>query len=711
MREARGVSNRVLVVDDDPLIRLLASERLGSEGFEVIEADSGAKGIDAFEEHRPDLVLLDVEMPVVNGFDVCKAIRGNPAGKHVPIVMLTGRDDVESIKQAYETGATDFVMKPIEWLILAHRILYMLRASESFMAVRSQQVRLDEVQQHARLGSWEIDLRSGELTASSALRTLVDFGDRDSAPLEKVLDVVHPEDRQALERESAVAIANRDGFNLEHRIIARDGTERIVHSQARVRTGGFDECLALEGFTQDITERRKTEEQVRVLAFSDSLTGLANRAAFKLHLENAIRRTVRTQGSLGVLYLDLDQFKRVNDTFGHTAGDRLLRIVADMLSGCVRESDVVARSSNREMDVIISRLGGDEFTVMLEGLNESADAGLVAQRVLDALSRSVYVEGHEIRTTASIGIAIWPHDGKDVDSLLRNADSAMYHAKSLGRANYQYYRESLNSHALERMELEANLSRAIENEQLLVHFQPKLELATRRVSGCEALARWAESDRGFVPPSEFVPLAEASGLISSLGKSILLQACRSARAWHGSGHPELHLAVNLSPGQISEERLLETIDGVLRETGLDPRLLEFEVTESALIHDEAQTLAVLEELRDRGCRISLDDFGTGYSSLSSLKRFPVQTLKIDQTFVRGIGCRSEDEAIISAILSMAQDLGIRVVGEGVETEEQLQFLADRRCDEVQGFLLSRALRASEFAAFIDEYNRRTDPKV
>ena len=700
----RADGSRLLVVDDDPLIRLLASERLGTEGFEVVEASGGQEGIDAFHEVRPDLILLDVEMPEVDGFDVCKAIRASASGKHVPILILTGRDDIESIQHAYEFGATDFVSKPLNWVILAHRVRYMLRASDSFLAVRSQQVRLDEVQQYARLVSWEIDLRTGMLSASSALRTLIDLGEEiEFHSVEKLLDVVHPEDRAVLESQSMEAIMNRDGFTLEHRVVARDGTERIVHSQARVRTGERDELLSLEGFTQDITDRHRTEEQVRFLAFNDSLTGLANRAAFKLHLGNAIHRTARARKALGVLYLDLDQFKRVNDTFGHTAGDALLRIVADQLNGAIRDSDLVARNSDGEPGVMISRLGGDEFTILIEGLMDSSDAALVAQRVLDCLSKPVFVEGHEIRITASVGIAIWPHDGGDVESLLRSADSAMYHAKELGRANFQYYRKELNSHALERLELEANLSRAIERDRLFVHFQPKLELATGRISGCEALARWSDTRRGLVSPSAFVPLAESSGLIACLGESVLRQACLGARTLQTRGHPDLKLAVNLSPGQIKDESLVETIELVFSETGFDPALLEFEITESALIHDEEGTLAVLEQLRERGCRISLDDFGTGFSSLSNLKRFPVQTLKIDQSFVGGIGASSEDEAITAAILSMAQNLGIRVVAEGIETEEQLQFLVDHRCDEVQGFLVSRPLELEEFRVFIDSY--------
>jgi diguanylate cyclase (GGDEF)-like protein/PAS domain S-box-containing protein len=695
--------SRLLIVDDDPLIRLLARERLGTNGFEVVEASGGAEGVEVFGELLPDLVLLDVEMPEVDGFDVCKAIRGSDMGRHVPILILTGRDDIESIEHAYQTGATDFVTKPINWLILAHRIRYMLRASESFMAVRSQQVRLDEVQQHALLGSWEVDVRTRSLATSRAFRSLVGLGEEiELLPLERMFDLVHPEDRPGLERKVAEAFANRDGFTLEHRILARGGAERIVHTQARVRTGAHDECLALEGFTQDVTDRRRVEEQVRLLAFSDSLTGLSNRAAFKLHLERAIQRTGRTGRTIGILYLDLDNFKRVNDTLGHTAGDRLLRIVADLLVGRLRESDVVARDSDGKPHALISRLGGDEFTILLEDLSDSSDASLVAERVLEAIARPVFIEGHEIRTTASVGIAIWPQDGADLESLLRNADAAMYHAKELGRANYQYYRRSLNSDALDRLELESDLSRAIQDDRLLLNFQPQLQLARRRISACEALARWPHSCRGLVPPATFIPIAERSGMISALGEWVLRQACTCARAWQEGGHPDLRLAVNVSPSQIMDERLVATIEQVLHETRFDPRLLEFEITESAFLHDASRTLAVFEQLQGLGCQISLDDFGTHYSALTNLKRFAVQSLKIDRSFVSGIGSSREDEAIITAIMAMARSLGIRVVAEGIETEEQLAFLREHQCDEVQGFLISEPLDAEDFGAFLDQ---------
>lgn len=694
--------SRLLIVDDDPVFRMVASERLGTNGFQVVEASGGAEGIEVFGELLPDLVLLDVEMPEVNGFDVCKAIRDSARGRDVPILMLTARDDFESIEHAYETAATDFVTKPINWLILAHRIRYMLRASENLMAIRSQQVRLDEVQQHARLGSWEVDVRTQSLSTSRTFRSLVGLGEEiELLPLERMVDLVHPEDRPALERKVVEAFANRDGFTLEHRVLARGGAERIVHTQARVRTGTHGECLALEGFSQDVTDRRRVEEQIRLLAFSDSLTGLANRAALKLQLERAIQRTGRTGRTIGILFIDLDNFKRVNDTLGHTAGDRLLRIVADLLVGLLRQSDVVARNSHDEPPTV-SRLGGDEFTILLEDLSNSSDASRVAERVLEAIARPILVEGHDIWTTASVGIAIWPQDGPDLESLLRNADAAMYHAKELGRANYQYYRRSLNADALDRLELESDLSRAIQDDRLLLNFQPQLQLARRRISACEALARWPHPCRGLVPPATFIPIAERSGMISALGEWVLRQACTRARAWQEGGHPDLRLAVNVSPIQIKDERLVATIEQVLHETRFDPRLLEFEITESAFLHDASRTLAVFEQLQGLGCQISLDDFGTHYSALTNLKRFAVQSLKIDRSFVSGIGSSREDEAIITSIMAMARSLGIRVVAEGIETEEQLAFLREHHCDEVQGFLISKPLDAEGFGAFLDQ---------
>jgi diguanylate cyclase (GGDEF)-like protein len=694
--------NRLLIVDDDPLIRLLARERLSTDGHEVCDAGSGEEAIELFAELRPDLILLDVEMPGLDGFDVCKAIREHTGGRHVPIVILTGRDDVHSIEHAYEAGATDFMSKPLSWTVLAHRIRYILRASESFLEIRSQQVRLDEVQQYARLGSWEVDLKTGLISMSSAFRTMLGVeGSVESLPVGEVLERVHPDDRPVIQKLTTGALSSRDGFNLEHRIQGGRGEERIVYSQARVCMGEQDECESLEGFTQDITELRETEEQVKLMAFTDGLTGLSNRTAFKLHLESALQRARRTSESVAVLYIDLDNFKRVNDTFGHTAGDALLKIVAEEMKKSVRDTDLIARTAGGIADVMISRLGGDEFTIMLEGLTDPSDAGMVARRLLESLSIPVDVEGHELRVMASIGIALTPDDGQNADSLLRNADLAMYHAKKLGRANFQFYRKALNSDALERLELEASLCHAIENDELDVHFQPKLDPTSGRITGCEALSRWNHPERGEILPEVFIPLAESCGLIAALGNNMLLKACKAVAGWQKLGRPDFTLAVNLSARQIQDPEIVGKIEKVFEETDFDPRFIEFEITESALIHNEEQVRAVLESFRGWGSRICLDDFGTCHSPLTNLKRYPIEVLKIDRSFVAGIGVSKKDEAITSAILAMAHSLDMRVVAEGIETEEQLDFLIEHHCEEIQGFIVSEPLSAEAFEAFLE----------
>lgn len=696
--------SRVLIVDDDPVIRIIAREQLGAAGFDVLEAADGQEGVVVFERERPDLVLLDVEMPGMDGFDVCAAIRATDAGRFAPILILTGRDDVDSIKSAYEVGATDFVSKPLNWVVLEHRIRYILRASESFLTVRTQQTRMDEVQRYARLGSWEIDLETGQIWVSNTLRKMLDFGDEsDHFEAKKLARLVHPDDLAPFRSVFAEAVRDKTGFSLEHRTLDADGSERIMHTQARYREGeGGSETSAIDGFSQDITERRRTEAQVEFLSYSDHLTGLPNRSGLNRQLEGAFLRAQRSGTAAVVLAVGLDQFKRVNDTFGHSAGDSLLKYVADRLTRCIREVDEIAGRADSDSEASLSRFGGDEFIILLEGVSDPADAGRVARRVLGALERPILVEGHEVRITASIGIAAWPGDGGDAESLLRNADSAMYHAKELGRANFQFYREELNADAFVRLELETALRRAIENEELIVHYQPKLHLESGGIIGCEALVRWPNAPDCVGSPEDFIPIAEGCGMITALGDQVLRQACASARGWQERGHADFRLAVNLSPGQLNDVKLIDRIDRILEETGFEPHLLELEITESALIRNEEPALRALDKLRRRGIRISLDDFGTGFSSLSYLKRFPVQSIKIDKSFVFGIGSDDEDEAITAAILSMAKDLALDVVAEGVETQSQLRFLRDRHCDAAQGFLISPPLSAEEFESFLEQ---------
>jgi diguanylate cyclase (GGDEF)-like protein len=428
------------------------------------------------------------------------------------------------------------------------------------------------------------------------------------------------------------------------------------------------------------------------MAQHDALTELPNRMLLHDRIGQAIAQAQRNRGVLALLFIDLDRFKTVNDSLGHPVGDRLLKMVGERLVACTRGSDTIAR------------IGGDEFVVLLGNLEEPEDARHVAQKVLDALSEPVTIDGHELKVTPSVGICAYPHDGEDVETLMRNADTAMYYAKQMGRNNYQFFTQAMNDAAQERLLLENDLRHAIDRSEFTLHFQPLLEVRTGAIRGLEALVRWRHPDRGLVPPSEFIPAAEETGLIGPIGEWVLRQACAQARAWHEAGHPELQVSVNCSAQQFQREGFVDTVGRVLRETGLSAARLDLEITESVIIQHSEEVIARFKRLEDMGVRIAIDDFGIGYSSLSYLKRFAVHQLKIDQSFVRDIHSDPDDAAIVSAIIAIAHSLGLEVVAEGVETPEQLAFLKSLGCDAAQGYYFSKPLPPEEFAELLAGWN-------
>ena len=430
----------------------------------------------------------------------------------------------------------------------------------------------------------------------------------------------------------------------------------------------------------DITERKRAEEQVRNLAYHDTVTGLPNRLLFQDRLALAVAQAHRHHQRLAVLFLDLDRFKIINDSLGHSIGDRLIREVAGRLRTCLREGDTVAR------------LGGDEYTLLLPHVGQAVDAAKVAKKVLDLVRIPFDIDGRELFVTASVGISLYPDDGRDAEALVKNADTAMYRAKDQGRDNYQLYTPAMNATALQRLALESSLRKALAQDELVLHYQPILDVASRRVHGVEALLRWRHSELGLVPPVEFIPLAEVTGLILPMGSWVLRTACAQARAWQDR-HPGLTVAVNLSARQFQEPSLVAQVTDALADTGLEPRCLQLEITESSAMQNAQSAIQTLRELKALGVGLSIDDFGTGYSSLSYLKRFPIDTLKIDQSFIRDIGSDPDDAAIASAIIALAHVLKLKVVAEGVETAGQLEFLTAHGCDRTQGYLFSRPLSA------------------
>lgn len=444
---------------------------------------------------------------------------------------------------------------------------------------------------------------------------------------------------------------------------------------------------------QILTERKQAH--LYHLAHYDALTGLPNRLLFEDRLTQALAQNRRTQKLVALMFLDLDRFKIINDTFGHAVGDLLLKAVADRLSQSVRASDTVAR------------MGGDEFTLIFSGLREPRDAGLIAQLILEEMVKPFLLEGHEVHVSMSIGITLTPLDinideGKNaIEALLKNADTAMYKAKDHGKNNYQFFTPEMNVATIERLLLENDLRKALENDEFILHYQPRIHCADGSVSGMEALIRWRHPTLGLVSPATFIPMAEETGLIGPIGEWVLQAACRQTKKWLDAGMPPLRVAVNLSARQFKDGALIATIENVLRETGLSSSCLEVELTEGLAMEDVKKTVITLNALSEMGVSIAIDDFGTGYSSLAYLQRFPIDFLKIDQSFVRDIGTSADSAAIIRTIIAMAHNLQLKVVGEGVETEQQFDFLAGYECEEVQGYYFSRPLPAEEFSVFLN----------
>jgi len=691
----------VLIADDDHAMRLLLRETLEQAGFVVHEAEDGEAAVKLFAEERPEIVLLDVDMPTKDGFVACHELRQLPEGRTVPIVMVTGLDDIESINSAYEAGATDFITKPINWTILGHRVRYMLRSGRAVNELRKSEARLANAQRLAKLGNWEWDVERNNLRCSEETYRI--FGLRppvSGSSFESLFTTIHPADRDTAKGALDRALRRGKPFSLDHRIVLTEGSEKTVHQQAEISFDQNGKPLQMTGTVQDITDRKKAEEQIRTLAYYDTLTELPNRIMFKEHLSKALARARRRNTLVATLILDLDRFKRINDTLGHSVGDQLLREVARRLITCVRREDALSRNNYDDIGANIARLGGDEFAIMLTDLESVQAAAKVARRTLETLCAPISLEAQEVFATASIGITIFPFDGDDVDTLLKNSDTAMYHAKSEGRNNYQYYTKSMNASAFENLALENSLRRALDRGEFELYYQPQVNIDSGEIVGVEALIRWQHPEMGTISPVQFIPLALETGLIVPMDEWGLRTACHQAKAWQDAGLRPLRVSVNLSSHQFRQRQLSQTIARILNETRLDPQYLDVELTESTIMQNPEDAVKTLHELKEMGTKISVDDFGTGYSSLSYLKRFPLDTLKIDRTFIKDITTDPDDEALTRAILAMSNSLKLKVIAEGVETKAQYEFLRANGCDEFQGYLFSRPVPAREISEML-----------
>jgi len=693
LQHKRGIE-AVMVIDDDPMARMIMIESLHEAGFNVIEASDGHEGLAMFSEHQPQLILVDLQMPGMDGYAFCKSLRAIPEGLDVPIVVVTGVDDVESIERAYDCGATDFISKPIKWVVFRHRIQYILRSSKLMQSAQQNSNLLAEAQRVAKLGNWTWDMDKQELFVSEESYRI--FAVPRVAPSvfhKLLLGSVHADDKQAFEMAVQKAVEG-EASDISFKACLPNGQEKTILMHLDSSSEPIESSQRIFGTIQDISEQRRAEESIRQLAYYDSITGLPNRDLFKEHLSMALHHAGRNNEKVAVMFLDLDKFKRVNDSLGHEAGDKLLKTISERLSESVRSSDLAARDVG-EMGMSLARLGGDEFTVMLSGLHDVKHVELVAQRVLNRIAEPMMLSGNRVSVSSSIGIAIYPEDGEDIDTLLKNADAAMYEVKSQGRNAICFYDDALRKQSYHRVQLESELHEAMEKDQLVLFYQPKVDAVTCEVLAFEALIRWIHPERGMIPPMDFIPVAEESGLIIPMGKWVIEAACRQHQAWRKAGYPAVSISVNLSAHQFADKGLLDAIREILKATDMSAQYLEFEITETVLMRDADTALAILNAMKEMGLKVSIDDFGTGYSSISYLKHFPADVLKIDRAFVKDLPDDEQDATITNAIILLAKALNLGIVAEGVETKAQLEWLRDKGCDQIQGYLFSPPVPADK----------------
>ena len=598
----------VLLADDDEAARLLIEFALTDANLRVVQAQDGKEAVDAFLRERPDIVLLDVNMPVMDGYEACRTLRTLPGGESVPILMVTGHEDIQSITSAYEAGATDFLSKSSNWAIVAHRVRYMLRAARALAEAEKTRKILSSAQRIARIGGWEWRADSDRLLLSRELRDMLglEAGD-DEISRERYMNAVHPDDRKRIREATVAALRNVRPYNVIHRVIFPDGSQRCLHARAEVDFDPAGRAVRMFGTVQDQTDRLTNWRTDHF----DSLTGLPNRVMFRDQLSRAIAGCARTEQRLAVMFLGLDQFKGINDAYGHAVGDRALAAAAERIAACVRGSEAVSRGplddpaggelhEAAQQLLGLGRPGGDEFCLFLANVGEPGNAAKVARRILAKLARPMVIGRHELAVGASIGIAMYPTDGENSETLLRNAKAATYQAKEGGRNNYRFFASAMNAEAFHRLSLENALRKAVDNGEFVLHYQPVVSFTDGEVVGAEALIRWQHPELGLVLPAEFLALAEETGLIIPISEWVLEHACRQAAAWRDLTPSPLKISVNVSAVHFRHHAILQSVNRALQSSALDARQLTLELPESTLMRDAETTLGMLRQLAEIG---------------------------------------------------------------------------------------------------------------
>jgi diguanylate cyclase (GGDEF)-like protein/PAS domain S-box-containing protein len=684
----------VLLVEDNPMDARLLREMFKQQGArdaEITHVNCMSEAEKHLAERAVDIILLDLGLHDAQGLGAVR--RAHAAAPSVPLVVLTGLDDESLAAQALQEGAQEHLIKgqvEARGLFRALRYAIERKAMEEALFVEKERAQVtlncigDAVACTDISGNITfLNLVAEKMTGWSSQQAM-------GRPMAEVVPILDATSRETTPNPMEMAVGQDRAVHLPSNciLIRRDGFEiPIEDSTAPIHDREGKATGAVIVF-HDVSEARAIALQMAHSAQHDFLTGLPNRMLLNDRLSHAIALAPRHMNKVAVLFLDLDGFKHINDSLGHPIGDKLLQSIAKRLLDCVRGADTV------------SRQGGDEFVVLLSEVQQAEQAAITARRMLHAVAQPHSIDQHDLHVTTSIGVSVYPDDGMDAETLIKNADTAMYQAKENGRQSYQFFTPAMNARAVERQSIEESLRRALERHEFALHYQPKINLRTGKITGAEALLRWTHPIRGSVSPAQFIPVAEDCGLIVPIGNWVLREACKQARAWVDEGLPLATMAVNISAIEFRNENFLDGVLAILKDTRLDPRYLELELTESVLMKGAESTASILKTLKDRGVQLAVDDFGTGYSSLSYLRKFPIDALKIDQSFVHEITTSPGETTIVTAVISMGRSLKLRVVAEGVETQEDLAFLRAHQCEEAQGYYFSRPVPAQQFAMLL-----------
>src|SRR6266566_10166925 len=684
--------SRVLIVDDNEMNRDMLARRLTRKGYVIGLAGNAKELLERVKQDAVDLVLLDIEMPEISGLDALKTLREHYSPDELPIIMVTAKTQSDDIVTALDLGANDYLTKPIDFPVAVARIGTQLSHKQAQEALKESEERYALAARGSNDGLWDWNLSANVVHFSPRWKAMLGYeeGEIGDKP-EEWFDRIHDADRERVKEEIA---AHQKGltphFESEHRVLHKDGSFRWMLSRGVAVHDASGNALRMAGSQTDITEGK----------VSDPLTGLPNRLLFIDRVGRLIKHTKRRKDQLfAVLFMDLDGFKMINDSMGHLAGDQLLLGVANRLEKCLRSTDTVARLGET---FTMARLGGDEFTVLLDDLKDPGDAKLAADRLMKVLTPAFILGGKEVFTSVSIGIALSNSSYENPDDMLRDADTAMYRAKSLGKSRYEVFDADMRASLVARLQVETDLRHALDRGEFRNYYQPIVALDSGRIVGFEALLRWQHPTRGLIGPEEFILVAEETGLIRELGWWNLREACRQISEWKAQSDSYLNFTmnVNLSAKQFLQPNLVEEIRELIRELAFSPETLKLEITETTVMIDPIATAKMLQQIKSMGILLAIDDFGTGYSSLSYLHRFPLDTLKIDRSFISGVGHAGEGMEIAQTIMPMAKNLRLDVIAEGVETIEQVALLKKLQCKYAQGYYFSKPLAAAEVAELL-----------